>query len=839
MDFGKLLSKPQQIQPTDPLDIYNSLDRNSQASGDLRDSQKSVLSEWYNNRADDKDLIVKLHTGEGKTLVGMLMLLSRMYSGNGPCLYVCPNRQLAKQAANEAVKFGVPHVLLQEGDLPMDFAECKKIVITHVQKVFNGKTVFGLGKKGQYIGTFVLDDSHACIDSIKSATSIRIKREIPLFTRFLLLFESELKKQGAGDYLEISRNPYTTIVKAVPYWDWMGKKDDVLEILMESSELDDIKFSLPLLQNVLQYCTAFFTGKGMEIVPFCSLIEKFTSFHKAGQRILMSATTQDDSFFIRGLGLCRDAVVSPLANQSSTWSGEKMIIFPSVIDEKLTSDFIRSVTKKLSQAINANVAVLVPNSFIAEGYLDCQCVVVSSNNIDEQIKLLKDDPNPHQLVFVNRYDGIDLPDNMCRILIMDSLPLCLGLSDRYEQYCREGSEIMDTKSAQKIEQGLGRSVRSVKDYSAILVVGADLIRFMKCSKTQRLFSAQTVQQIKIGEFVSEQVSVEKNEIRPFLPIKNLIEQCLNRDSAWKQYYSQQMNATNVVEQAHPFIDVIEMEREADIALLNNELPKVCDVYNKILLKIDQTSLDYGWYLQEKARYTYFIDKSESMRIQQEAFKRNNYLLMPDNITYKKMQIQNDNRLKSIVSYLNKFDNYQDFKLHMDEVLSNCSFGVSSDKFEQSIKQIGDLLGFESERPDKTIKKGPDNLWGMRKNDYMVIECKNEVKLDRDAISKDEVGQMENHCGWFEYEYGSSANVVYLLIHPSNKVSKSANFTHDVRVMTPSKLNEFKSQIDAFVKGLARYEIKDLKESTINEILNVNRLDYDSLRKKYSVEIVTG
>ena len=43
----------------------------------------------------------------------------------------------------------------------------------------------------------------------------------------------------------------------------------------------------------------------------------------------------------------------------------------------------------------------------------------------------------------------------------------------------------------------------------------------------------------------------------------------------------------VVEQAHPFIDVIEMEREADIALLNNELPKVCDVYNKILLKIDQ------------------------------------------------------------------------------------------------------------------------------------------------------------------------------------------------------------------------------------------------------------
>ena len=81
MDFTKLLSKTQQIQPTDPIELYNSLDRKSQASGDLRDSQKNVLTEWYNNHFDDKDIIVKLHTGEGKTLVGMLMLLSRMYYG--------------------------------------------------------------------------------------------------------------------------------------------------------------------------------------------------------------------------------------------------------------------------------------------------------------------------------------------------------------------------------------------------------------------------------------------------------------------------------------------------------------------------------------------------------------------------------------------------------------------------------------------------------------------------------------------------------------------------------------------------------------------------------------
>lgn len=835
MDFTKLLSKTQQIQPTDPIELYNSLDRKSQASGDLRDSQKNVLTEWYNNHFDDKDIIVKLHTGEGKTLVGMLMLLSRMYNGKGPCLYVCPNRQLANQAAGEANKFGIPHTLLQDGDLPMDLASCKRIIITHVQKVFNGRTVFGLDKNGQPIGTFVLDDSHACIDSIKSATSISIKRDDPIYHKFLKLFETELKKQGAGDYLELSRNEYSTTIKAVPYWDWLEKIDDVLEILMDASEQDNIKFSLPILQNVLRYCTAYFTGKGMEIIPFCSLIERFTSFHKAGQRILMSATTQDDSFFIRGLGLSKEAIMAPLTNPSVPWSGEKMIIFPSVVDDKSPPDYIRSISQKISIALQANIAVLVPNFYIAKEYEDRQCTVIRSNNIEEQISLLKDGLTSQPAVFVNRYDGIDLPDNMCRILIMDSLPISSSLSDRYEQYCREGSAITNTKSAQKIEQGLGRSVRSVKDYSVILIVGTDLVRFMKSSSTQKLFSAQTIQQIKIGEFVSGLVSEEKDDSKPFLPIKNLIEQCLKRDTGWKQYYSQQMDATNIVEQAHPFIDIIEMEREADVALLNNELPKVCEIYKKIVTKIDATSLDHGWYLQEKARYTYYIDKTESMRIQQEAFKRNNYLLMPDNITYKKMQIQNDNRLKSVISYLSRFDKYQDFKLYMDEILANCSFGVSADKFEQSIKEIGSLLGFESERPDKKIKKGPDNLWGLRLNSYMVIECKNEVNLNREAINKEEVGQMENHCGWFESEYGKNADVIYTLIHPTNKVSSTANFTHIIRVITPSKLNEFKERINAFTKELAKYDIKDINESTINEMLNINKLDYDSLRRKYSVE----
>ena len=56
----------------------------------------------------------------------------------------------------------------------------------------------------------------------------------------------------------------------------------------------------------------------------------------------MSATTQDDSFFIKGLGFDISAVKTPLVNSEQKWSGEKMLLIPSLIDESLNRDLIVS-----------------------------------------------------------------------------------------------------------------------------------------------------------------------------------------------------------------------------------------------------------------------------------------------------------------------------------------------------------------------------------------------------------------------------------------------------------------------------------------------------------------
>ena len=89
VDFTKRLAHAPVERPTDPTEIYNRLDRASD-KGPLRPAQLAVLAAWHARRTE-RDLVVKLHTGEGKTLAGLLVLQSKLNENGRPSLYLCPN----------------------------------------------------------------------------------------------------------------------------------------------------------------------------------------------------------------------------------------------------------------------------------------------------------------------------------------------------------------------------------------------------------------------------------------------------------------------------------------------------------------------------------------------------------------------------------------------------------------------------------------------------------------------------------------------------------------------------------------------------------------------------
>ena len=70
VDFKKRLTKKASEKQLNPVEIYETLDRASD-KGELRKAQEFVLKTWHEKFRDTRDLIVKLHTGQGKTLIGL------------------------------------------------------------------------------------------------------------------------------------------------------------------------------------------------------------------------------------------------------------------------------------------------------------------------------------------------------------------------------------------------------------------------------------------------------------------------------------------------------------------------------------------------------------------------------------------------------------------------------------------------------------------------------------------------------------------------------------------------------------------------------------------------
>ena len=841
IDFSKRIKNGSKVKKIDPVEIYNTLDRSS-VTGPLRPVQLNVLTKWHKEYRNKKDLIIKLHTGAGKTLVGLLIALSYINNGEGPVVYVCPNIYLMQQVCLDAQKFGIPFCIInKDNEIPNDFLNGKRVLITYVQKVFNGLSIFGTGNQSVQVGCIILDDSHACIDSMNGSCTIQILYDTPAYQQILELVEQDLRDQGVGTFHDII-NKHSNELMPIPYWCWQDRIDEITKIISKYTDDNHIKFAWPLLRDQLVDCKAYFSSHKIEITPACLPIQQYGIFNNAAHRILMSATTQEDTFFIKGLRLSVDAVRHPLVDENYTWSGEKMILIPDSICENVdTDDLLKYV---LTREHNFGIAVLTPSFEKSKKYETMGGILANNNSSGKNMfQTLGEYFNDHKnktIIFANRYDGIDLPDDTCRILIIDSVPYYDSLSDRYEELCRAESEIIRIKTIQKIEQGLGRSVRGEKDYSVILITGSDLIKYIRSVTNQKLFSPQTQRQIQIGFEIVDMAKEDlpekdaQAEINLFF---STISQCLNRDEGWKAYYSSEMEDIQLSQiDRTQLYHMLQQERKAyDEANTRNY-----EAASETMQSIADSCTDpceKGWYLQEKARFLYRISHSESSKVQISAFKMNTQLLKPrTGIVYNKLKYPLDNsRTSRIINELRAFGNYDELSVQLEDTLSNMSFGVDAEKAENAFYRIGQLLGYVCQRPDKEIRQGPDVLWCTASDKYILIECKTEVLLDRKSISKSEAGQMEEHCAWFETTYGEGILFEPILVITTEKLAKDAYFSHNTDILKKTGLDKLKKQIRDFFKEFKKYDFAGMDADLVNQKLVAHNLHDDSFMKKVAVQ----
>lgn len=106
-----------------------------------------MLTQCFERRKE-QDLIVKLHTGGGKTLVGLLIAKSILNELKSPILYLCPTKQLVQQTLDKAREYYIDVVefarnILKTGKLKPHYIEqlspkiLHKIIVQSVQLLEN------------------------------------------------------------------------------------------------------------------------------------------------------------------------------------------------------------------------------------------------------------------------------------------------------------------------------------------------------------------------------------------------------------------------------------------------------------------------------------------------------------------------------------------------------------------------------------------------------------------------------------------------------------------------------------------------------------------------------
>lgn len=820
IDFSKMLDE-QSDTVLDPRDIFYTLARQPSFSF-LRDVQADVLRRWFEVRTS-RDNVIKLNVGSGKTLVGLLILKSSMHEDAGPALYVTPNNHLNSQVIREATKLGIPTT-----DEPTNasYGAGESICVVNVYKVFNGLSTFGVNQRKLDIGTVVIDDVHACVSSISSQFRIRINKDDDLFEQLLGIFAEDLADQSRPRYLEI-KSRYPGAILEVPFWAWRLKHPRVINLLLEHRDTDEVRFKYPLIRDVFPLCRCVFGGQRIEIEPYFPPTDIITSFRAAKRRICMSATLSDDTMMVTHLGAAMESLGKPIVPSGSQSIGERMILMPQELNPELTIREIGQLLLELKK--KENVVVIVPSEALSRDWQEFADQILTKDNISEEINALRTNTG-RVTVLINRYDGVDLPSSSCRILVLVGLPSVSSHGDLIDSGVLANTTIGLRSQIERIEQGMGRAIRSNDDYCVVLLVGPDITQKIRSIQGRNMLTPSTRAQLDLSRKISNELDEPS-----ISDIHDVIQQCVDRDSGWIRLSKKSQIALPVNDDLH-----LDKHRIALYgAFMSARSHRYRDAIDLVDSAINNTIDEpiKAWLLYWKAVFQDEIDAqgAQNTLISAHRSQPTVSLLKPLTVlTYRKISSSRKQAIALVENHSERFMDPVQTQLFASALCDFLQFPqYDANSFEQAVDDLAWFLGIESQRPEKKYEQGPDNLWGLLDRNYLVIECKSGTEVGN-KIAKKDVAQLGQSIDWFKELYLSSEGIP-LLFHPSSQLDRAASRVEGMRVVDDRRLEKLRQNVKSFAKNISDHAIsKDVQMTSAK--LNDFKLNSTAFIDEYSVNV---
>lgn len=771
------------------IDLFNKLGKLERLSHEQGES----LKEYEEKRGEISDFAIEMPAGHGKTLVGGLIGEFNRTNNNWRVVYTCATRQLASQTNSLLQSYGIDSVLLTGKSSEFSQTELGKYQRAEAVCVTTYSHIFNIKPKFDDANLIIFDDAHATEYAINDFWSVKINRveQKEIFESIIATLGDSISPHIKDKLVHGTYDPQHDGIDIISFPQWYKKIDEIRSLL--DSKVNDTNLYYPwsILRTHLQTCQIFVSYMNIVIKPIIPPNKKHPAFLNAKERVYMSATLGEAGELERMLGVQDIHYIRKFPRTSNKVSGRRLILFP---EDHFEGEELSSVLKETFQSHNRSL-ILTPS------YSELNKVKESLKKLLPNAELLENSDieddltkftsqNNTILTLAGRYEGIDLKDDDCRLQIMQELPVAISFEEKFLQDRLNASELLKSKLATRIIQGLGRCTRSKKDYAVVLFTGKYVGNYLFKSEFRKGLPAEIDAEINFGftqiDHIKDKQTWHKS-LSDFLiqgdewnRVENYLERQTNRLAKEKEQDSKTTATTKLYNSARNEIDYIYSLWEEDFENAHISADKVINEFSRVNeLKGYRAWWNYliatvATLQDDEEKVKKYMNKSLDASSNKVWIDKRNIELNENSLEFSdEIEIQVEritNYLKAYGDRINKFD--KDWRKLIEGLQKK-----ESKFFEPALKSTGTYLGFFADKPEG--KGVPDGIWNLT-NTWLSIEAKTNVEDSTGYIPLDDIRQTFVHRNWVKKKYNlqDENQITLIMVCPKNKIESSSEYASE-------------------------------------------------------------
>ncbi|MEU8911750.1 DEAD/DEAH box helicase family protein [Streptomyces nigrescens] len=444
----------------------------------LRPGQRQVLAAYAEQHLDTPDLAIEMPTGEGKTLLALLIAdhaLTRGWS----VAYLTGTRQLAERVEEEAEALGLDVVRFASKDYGGakldDYHQAQAVGVMNYWVYFNSKPV------PRPADLIIFDDAHLAEQPLSGLQTLRIPDKLgparQLYQTICDLVVAHTDAYpGLRAMLDGTAQPGTP-PELLSFSDWeaiAGPARSAIEAsrLVSDRELkDEALYVWPTVRDHLTQCGILIGPSGIEIRPYHPPTALNTQYSRAKQRIYLSATLGSMDDLQRRVGGEPITCLTTTTPLPSGATGERLLVLNPSAEPAFDQSLLGWA---LAQAQTAGGRA----AWLCASHAEADTLEETLTAYGQQVYRLRpgDDSmvdtwghvaNGH-LITAGRYDGLDLAGDLCKLVIITTVPQASSEFERFVVAYLGDASFMRHRVGQRVTQALGRANREPTDRSIYL-----------------------------------------------------------------------------------------------------------------------------------------------------------------------------------------------------------------------------------------------------------------------------------------------------------------------------------------------------------------------------------